>query len=349
MEKWKRWKRSITLFFVIAVVLGSVTTSFATTVQEVDRAIQKAAAYTTKINVSPTMGTIGGDWTVLGLARSNSSVPSGYYEKYYKSVVKQLKEKKGILHSKKYTEYSRTILALTSLGYDPSNIGGYNLLEKLSDYDKVVWQGLNGPVWALIALDSHKYEIPKVSKDGKQNTKEYLIQHILNHQLDDGGFAFGAKSSKDKGDPDMTGMVIQALAPYKNQAKVKKSLNKAVTFLSAVQNSDGGYSTWGSKTAESSSQVLAALSSIGIDPENDSRFIKNGNSVVDNLLSYQLPSGGFAHVKAGDKNNNGGISGKEDPMATDQAMYALTSYSRYLKGKTRLYDMTDVKLKKATK
>lgn len=349
MRQSKCLKYSAAIFLVFALFLGNITTGFAITSQEVDKAIRKTATYITKTNKSPVIGTVGGDWTVLALARSNSSVPSDYYENYYRSVIKELKDKNGVLHSKKYTDYSRTILALTSIGHEPFDVGGYDLLEKLSDYDKVVWQGLNGPIWALIALDSHKYEIPKVSKGGKQNTREFLIQNILNAQLNDGGFAFGAKSSKDKGDPDMTGMAIQALAPYKNRAKVKKALDRAVAFLSSVQKEDGGYATWGAKTSESSAQVLVALSAMGIDPEKDKRFIKNGDSVVENLLSYQLPSGGFAHVKAGEKNNNGMAAGKEDPMATDQALYALAAYSRMLKGQTSLYDMTDIKLKSVRK
>lgn len=346
MKQLCRWKKTVSAILTTLLVLTSLSVSFADS-QAVDAAIRKTAVYMTSTNKSPELGTVGGDWTVLGLSRSFSSVPDGYYERYYKSVVKEIKEKKGVLHPKKYTEYSRLILALTAMGRDPSEVEGYDLLEKLSDYDKVVWQGLNGPIWALIALDSHKYEIPKVAKGGRQNTRELLVQEILNNQLDDGGFAFGAKSAKDKGDPDMTGMAIQALAPYRDQPKVKKALDKAVSFLSFIQNEDGGYSTWGAKTSESSAQVLVALTAMGVDPEKDKRFVKNSYSVVDNILSYQLPSGGFMHVKAGDKNNGGGEAGKEDGMATDQALYALTAYSRLLKGKTRLYDMTDVKFKQS--
>ncbi|MDO4793095.1 MAG: S-layer homology domain-containing protein [Filifactor alocis] len=345
MKQLCRWKKTMSAVLAAVLVLTSLSMSFADS-QAVDAAIRRAAAYMTSTNKSPELGTVGGDWTVLGLSRSSSSVPEGYYEIYYRSVAKQIKEKKGVLHPKKYTEYSRLILALTALGRDPSDVEGYDLMEKMSDYDKVVWQGLNGPIWALIAVDSHKYEIPKVSKDGRQNSRELLIQEILNNQLDDGGFAFGAKSAKDAGDPDMTGMAIQALAPYRGQPKVKKALDKAVNFLASIQNEDGGYSTWGAKTSESTAQVLVALTAMGIDPEKDKRFVKNSHSVVDNILSYQLPSGGFMHVKAGDKNNGGGEAGREDGMATDQALYALTSYSRLLKGKTRLYDMTDVKFKK---
>jgi len=48
-------------------------------------------------------------------------------------------------------------------------------------------------------------------------------------------------------------------------------------------------------------------------------------------------------VKQGGVGNGGAKPGEVDLMATDQAMYALVSYDRYINGQTRLYDMTDVK------
>ena len=61
--------------------------------------------------------------------------------------------KKRCSEYKKHTEYSRVILALTSIGKDAQNICGYDLTAPLLDYDKTVWQGINGAIWALIALD----------------------------------------------------------------------------------------------------------------------------------------------------------------------------------------------------
>lgn len=86
----------------------------------------------------------GDEWFVIALARGEYNVPKGYFEKYYENVEKHVKTVKGELHNRKYTEYSRLIIALTAIGKDPTNVGGYNLVEKLSDFDKVVWQGPNG-------------------------------------------------------------------------------------------------------------------------------------------------------------------------------------------------------------
>lgn len=99
------------------------------------------------------MGSIGGEWAVLGLARSGYAVPEEYYQNYYQTVEEYVKACGGVLHETKYTEYSRVIIVLTAIGKDPTNVAGYNLLTALGDYDKTIWQGTNGPIWALIALD----------------------------------------------------------------------------------------------------------------------------------------------------------------------------------------------------
>ena len=66
----------------------------------------------------------------------------------------------------KHTEYSRVILALTSLGEDATKFTGsngtvYNLVEPLFEKNgstyRVSEQGNNGTAFALIALDSGNY------------------------------------------------------------------------------------------------------------------------------------------------------------------------------------------------
>ena len=77
--------------------------------------------------------------------------------------------------------------------------------------------------------------------------------------------------------------------------------------------------------------MLIALAALGIDPVKDSRFTKNGLTLLDALLAYALDNG-FRHT----------MDGTVDAMATEQALCALTAYARLLDGKTALYDMTDV-------
>ena len=272
---------------------------------------------------TPTVNSTGGEWMVIGLARSGRTVPAGYYDNVVE-YVKANADKNERLHRAKVTDNARVILALTAIGKDVTNVGGHNLLKGLDNMDYVQTQGINGPIFTLIALDSHNY--PTMG----DVTREKLIQVILDAQLTDGGWALSA----DKADPDMTAMAIQALAPYyKTNETVKAAVDKALEALSALQRPDGGFGSWGTINSESCAQVIVALTALGIDPTADSRFVKNGLTVLDALAGFYVTGGGFYHTKGESKVNG---------MATEQGYYALAAYYRFANAQTRLYDMTDV-------
>lgn len=271
---------------------------------------------------TPTVNSTGGEWMVIGLARSGRTVPAGYYD----NVVEYVKAKANAnerLHPTKVTDNARVILALTAIGKDVTNVGGHNLLKGLDSMDYVQTQDINGPIFTLIALDSHNY--PTMG----DVTREKLIQVILDAQLNDGGWDLSA----DKADPDMTAMAIQALAPYyKTNETVKAAVDKALEALSALQCSDGGFGSWDTVNSESCAQVIVALTALGIDPTADSRFVKNGHTVLDALAGFYVTGGGFRHTADGERND----------MATEQGYYALAAYYRFANTQTRLYDMSDV-------
>lgn len=271
---------------------------------------------------TPTVNSTGGEWMVIGLARSGRTVPAGYYD----NVVEYVKAKADAnerLHPTKVTDNARVILALTAIGKDVTNVGGHNLLKGLDSMDYVQAQDINGPIFTLIALDSHNY--PTMG----DVTREKLIQVILDAQLNDGGWDLSA----DKADPDMTAMAIQALAPYyKTNETVKAAVDKALEALSALQCSDGGFGSWDTVNSESCAQVIVALTALGIDPTADSRFVKNGHTVLDALAGFYVTGGGFRHTADGERND----------MATEQGYYALAAYYRFANTQTRLYDMSDV-------
>lgn len=271
---------------------------------------------------TPTVNSTGGEWMVIGLARSGRTVPAGYYD----NVVEYVKAKADAnerLHPTKVTDNARVILALTAIGKDVTNVGGHNLLKGLDSMDYVQAQDINGPIFTLIALDSHNY--PTMG----DVTREKLIQVILNAQLPGGGWNLSAENA----DPDMTAMAIQALAPYyKTNETVKAAVDKALEALSALQRSDGGFDSWDTVNSESCAQVIVALTALGIDPTADSRFVKNGHTVLDALAGFYVTGGGFRHTAGGERND----------MATEQGYYALAAYYRFANTQTRLYDMSDV-------
>ena len=287
---------------------------------------------------TPSVGSTGGEWMVIDLTRSGYSCPEGYYKNVIEYVEAEINELEQ-LHRSKSTDNSRVILGLTSAGYDVTNVGGHNLLMGLTDMSYVKKQGINGPIWALIAFDSHDYEIPNNAKASEQVTRDKLIDTILAAQHDDGGWALSANKAAAS-DPDITGMAIQALAPYyKTNAKAKAAVDEALTCLSEMQYDNGGFGSVDGACSESCAQVIVALTALGINHETDNRFVKNGVSVVDAMCLFAVKDGGFAHVP------NGGRNG----MATEQSYYALTAYYRMLEKKTTLYDMTDVTIMSTVK
>lgn len=286
---------------------------------------------------NPSLGSTYGEWAVLAEARGNVSA-SVWYDKYLSNIAKSVASMNGKLDNTstqtKHTEYSRVILALTSLGEDATKFKGsngtvYNLVEPLFEKNgstyRVSEQGNNGTAFALIALDSGNYY------DNATGTtaRNAWINSLLNAQISDG--SWGIDADFPGSNVDMTAMVVQALAPYcSTNANVKDAVDKAVKWLSAEYQKTGDYGS-----SESAAQVIVALSALNIDAKIDSRFQHNGISVLSNFLSYADPnSKGFLH----DKQPNSTVN----QMASEQAAYTLVAYDRYVNGSKRLYDMSDV-------
>lgn len=289
---------------------------------ELASAIGKTAEYLVKTVPNPVISTIGGEWTVLGLARSGADVPQSYYDKYYQNVVGELQSKTGNLSRVKYSEYSRLILALTAIGRDVADVGGYNLLEKLADYNSVIKQGINGPIFALIALDSRDYPIPQAEGVPVQATREMLVDFILSREITDakditGGFAL----SGNVPEADITGMALQALAKYKSRPEVKAVIDRALLALDRLQLANGGFAALGTENSESIVQAIVAKSALGIDAGRNAAA----------LMEYCLDDGSVEHI----------LSRGANLMAAEQGLYALASYARYKQGRHSLYDMTD--------
>lgn len=315
--------------------IPSVQTAPDIDAETIRKAYEETGAYLADIAAENglTVASEGGDWIVLGLARAGYDVPDSVYQQYYDNVKEYVAaniNENEQLHRSRSTENSRVILALTALGLDPSDVDGHNLLAGLSDMEYVSRQGINGIMYALIAFDSGNYDIPAVYDGGVQVTREGLISAILDAQLDDGGWSLAGTTA----DIDMTAIAVQALAPYyDDNEQVKTAVDEALQLLSERQSDNGGYGSFESANIESCAQVLTALTAMGIDPLEDGRFIKDGNTVLDAILGYYVEGGGFEHVSGYGINQ----------LATEQGYYALVSYYRMLDGKTALYDMTDIK------
>ena len=284
---------------------------------------------------APAFGTNAGEWTVFSLARGDYyNKDNAYFTDYYNRIVETVNETaasvnmNGALHKNKSTENSRLIVALSAIGKDATAVGDWNLVEAYSKngFDWVKKQGLNGTMWTLIALDSNNYEI------SDSTLRQKCVDEILARQHDDGGWALSANLTYAS-DPDMTGMALQALYPYRDQDAVATACAEAFECLSKMQHDNGTFASGGSECSESCAWVIVACTTWGINPDTDARFVKNGKSVVDGLLSHYLDSEAqFQHIVGAGANG----------MATDQSCYALVAYNRFVNNKTSLFDYSDV-------
>ncbi|WP_304442368.1 DUF4430 domain-containing protein [Sporosarcina sp. P21c] len=284
------------------------------------------------------------EWQSIGLFRSGTQVPEDYKKIFEQNVQEQIISKVGTGRAK-ITDIERLILAAGAIGVDPTDVDGkgLNLVAKIYDSEKrptgedsLTFQGNNGIIFALIALDSNNYEVPK---DAKWN-REKLVAELLSNQKVDGSWSLETTTSGTTS-VDITAMALAALAPYKEHADVKNAINNTVAFLSKAQGPEGGYheSFAGGVSSEATAQVIIGLTANGFNPRSDA-FTKNNKNLLDHLLSFKASDGGFKHLVTEQQSNG---------MATEQALLALVAYDLLVKGKGSIYDFTDVAIKPVPK
>lgn len=258
------------------------------------------------------------DWLAIGISRFG-------FEEDYEAYLTALSQRvKALSDTDNATEWQRCAITASAMGGDPADLEGIDLVKGgvygKDENNSVGKQGLNGWIFAILTLDTMGYKTP----EGAEFDRERILDEIVSSQNTDGGFSL----SKGESDIDITAMALQAIAPYYNDFSrddVRKNVDKAVEYLSGKQDSSG---TFGN--AEADSQVVIALCSLGIDPEADSRFVKN-TDLLTALLSYQNSDGGFSHEKGGDS----------DELATGQALCALAAQKRFELTMRRIYDMRE--------
>ncbi|MGN0551199.1 MAG: prenyltransferase/squalene oxidase repeat-containing protein [Acutalibacteraceae bacterium] len=291
----------------------------------------------------------GCDWYMTACGRYGLVDNPAEYLSAVEAYITEKYKTEEKLDAKKATEWHRIALAVLAAGGNPRKIGkdsNGKRIDLIADgtYNRgytapLSKQGLNAYIWALITLDSKNYTIP----GDAFYTRQDLIEEVVSYQNPDGGFSVIG----NKADPDVTASVLICLSRYMGKSELytvknKKTgqiqslsigevVNRAVSALSSLQLEEGGFASFGTETSESAAQVIMGLSSVGIDPQTDARFIKNGNTALNALLSFRNADGGFAHLKNGESNS----------MATEQALCAMVSVYRLYNNKKSFYDYTD--------
>lgn len=322
---------------------GTFTVTLTITVEEgeqgPEQTVQEQVAAALKSTGSYVYNAIGeapkfnNEWMIFGLARAGYDLSDEFIEAYYASAIAEAKKEAAAQSrpwSNKVTETQRLALALTAIGKDPTNVGGVNLLDYSWNKENYFGegntlgstQGSNELIFGLLAIEANsRFEQPEVVT---MTTSQMVAKLLSDYRTESGGFGL---SDNQTAGVDMTAMALQALAKHKTEAGVQDAIDKALTYLSNVQGISGSYGN-----SESTAQVIVALCELGIDPDTDARFIKNGCSVVDGLLDYALDDGSFCHTMSGGSNG----------MATEQAYYTLAALNRFYSGQASLYNMNDV-------
>ena len=226
------------------------------------------------------------------------------------------------------TNIDRKIMTLTARGIDCSKLSQYNNGEpfldakgnKVDDLAAVLYNysggyTINGPIFALNALDMGNYTIP----ENAVWTREKLLETILNHKYLSDGFGL-----------DMVTMLMQSIAPYQNDPvygeRVKAKLWEGFDIVMDSFGTDPfdnpfGVQWGGVYTSEGASQIICALSAMGVDVHTDVRLNNGKDSVLTSFLNYaDFDEGYFAHSNTTPKN----------AMATYQGCYATQWYLGFL-------------------
>lgn len=248
------------------------------------------------------------DWQAVALNKAGKSLPASYSSNLKSLIL----EKNGIFS--KITDYERLTLGILAAGEDPRNVEGYNFIESIYN-GNVTKQGLNGVAYALIALDSANFQVPDTAKW----TREKLIDELLKNQHDDGGWSWSLNPPSDS---DTTGMVLTALAPYKDQTEVSLAIESAVNYLTKQ------YQASKVDNSSTAATIVIALSALGIDSHSE-EFTKNENSLIEFLLTFQNKDGGF-DWQGGEES---------DSFSSDQGYRGIVAYQLFLEGKGSLYTL----------
>lgn len=273
---------------------------------------------------APDSYVFGNEWEIFAQTRSGVTLDQTKIDAYLASVKDTYSAQALSETASVSTTIARVALTLGALGKDASNFEGIDLIEMLYNG---MGSGLdsNAYIFALLAIDSGDYEVPADATW----TRDALIHQILTFASASGGF--GLSSNAEVG-TDMTGMALQALAPYySTNSSVKTAVDNSLTYLQGIMTRNGEFGS-----AEATAQVLVALTALNKNPvDEENGFVKSvARNIITGICTYRnSETGAFTY------------DGDDNKMATIQSLYALESYVRYRDSENALYDLTDVVVK----
>lgn len=311
------WAESGTYTLVFTAKSGSLT----------------SPTYTVTLNVQPetvlVMHNIAAKYAASGVVQDSNSywlaADMMAYEKTFPDSANKLtqEQKQAMVDvaiqtletSTKPGDLSKSIIALTAMGYDATKIttdsgaaldGVAKLAESVSDEKNVG--------------DFFIYTVPYVIIAFQQYSDAYQAQ--LDQWV---AYTLKQKDSwmDTKWGTDSMTPIMLALAPYvATNPDVKDAMDKAVTAMAAYQKKDGSVGN-----GASTGLAIAAVSALGMDP---AAFVNatSGKSLADGLLVNALAS-------------EDGFDSNANSFGTEQGFRGLIALANYQEGKSyRLYDFS---------
>ena len=176
----------------------------------------------------------------------------------------------------------KLVATLVSVGLDPQTFAGTDWIARLQSFASgpgVYDAGTVGQAWAILALAAAGEGVPAQA-----------LSVLKSYQLDSGAWEspFGV-------DNDTVSYALQALAAG-GEGKDSAAIGKALAFLQAQQNDDGGFpaikpSEWGTDSnANSTASVAMALIAVGEDP-TAARWSRGQDNPLTALLRLQASDG----------------------------------------------------------
>lgn len=184
-----------------------------------------------------------------------------------------------------------TLWAISS-GLDPQRISEQqNLVAQLAGLAKR-GAGLDG-AFGNAATNTQAFTLLALARAGAPAAiLADASSYLRDQQHTDGGFNFARVTTQAQrdgaGGVDMTGLALAALCDAGATAS-DPDVRQALGFLETRLNGDGSLTT--PPNADSSGWAISGLNACGVDPQGPRWTSATGNSLVDALLTLQVPAG----------------------------------------------------------
>ncbi|WP_158577806.1 MULTISPECIES: dockerin type I repeat-containing protein [Eubacterium] len=251
-----------------------------------------------KLGSTPDAATVASDsWLVFSAARCNYKVPDGFWDQVYKQYEARYAAYKaqGQVDGFDTSDTAKDVLAISAIGYDPRNVGGYDLLDVIINHsgDRDYFASQT----AAFAMYSNDFDESQYG----YSMADYVKSKVTPIEVD----ADGVKVEKDQA-ADMWTMAWQPLMffydPnaqegsewYDLKLFVEDGLNQISAAQTYMGNCWGGYINSADSTGKpkyditntwTNAQVQISVGLAGIDPF-DARFVKNGNTLITRAVSF---------------------------------------------------------------